>query len=179
MRAAVILPDGDDLVCIKNSFLEELSTFWVSLRISHLLLPSSISLVFKVLGVFCQFVLRMTCSLQEVMDPTFIFISFALPLFLSVSLWCLVNPHYCIFNSYSLSYLKEPIVLYIIEKSMHSLILLLVYIVLPLHFIPFVLLLCYMFNFSSHPAFNDVAQCFISLKHHREPNETITTNKDL
>lgn len=162
MRAAVIPPDGDGLACIKNSFLEELFTFWVSLRISHLLLLSSISLVFKVLEDLCQFVLHMTCSLQEVMDPPFIFISFALPLFLSVSLWCLVNSHYCILNSYSLSYLKEPTSLYIIEKSMHSLKLLLEYSVLPLHSIPFVLLLCYMFNFSSHPAFNDVLQCFIS-----------------
>lgn len=148
--------------CIKNSFLEELSTFWVSLRVSHLLLLSSIYLVFKVLADLCQFVLHMTCSLQEVMDPTFIIISFALPLFLSVSLWCLVNPHYCIFNSYSLSYLKEPIVLYIIEKSMHSLKLLLSIQCSSLRFIPFVLLLCYMFNFSSHPAFNAVAQYFIS-----------------
>lgn len=156
MRVTVILPDGDGLICIKNSFLEELSTFWVSLRILHLLLLSSIYLVFGVLEDLYQFVFHMTCLLQEVMDSTFIFTSFALPLFLSGSLWCLVNPHYSIFNSYSLSYVKEPTVLYITEKSMHSLKLPLVYSVLPLHFIPFVLLLCYMFNFSSHPAFSDV-----------------------
>lgn len=169
MRVAVIHSDGGGLVCVKNNFLEELSTFWVSLRISYLLLLSSLYLIFKVLEDLCQFVLHMTCCLQEVMDPSFIFISFALPIFLSVSLWCLVTPHYCIFNSYSLSYLKEPIHYWntCIQgihywKSMHSLKLPLVYSVLPLHFIPFVLLLCYMFNFSSHPAFNDVAQYFIS-----------------